>query len=184
MSLTMLASPYWISSTSQKEIYTLSTISYKPSRTHSFSLAWKSSSYTSPSSVSHTSITPINQVATSFRPTQTVRVATTPLFREPQTISNEGLSLFVSLSANTISQPLTGNTSIQSTPVDNDEELSIFRGKTDSTQSVLSRMTSRSVLHSTNTITAFNSVFVNESIGMNQTLGDGDQKATIDKVRL
>jgi len=184
MSLTMLASPYWISSTSHKEIYTLSTISYKPSRTHSSSLTWKSSSYTLPSSVSHTSITPINQVATSFRPTQTVRVATTPLFREPQTISNEGLSLFVSLSANTISQPLTGNTSIQSTPVDNDEELSIFRGKTDSTQSVLSRMTSRSVLHSTNTITAFSSVFVNESIGMNQTLGDGDQKAMIDKVRL
>ena len=184
MSLTMLSSSLFISSTSNKEIYTFSTVSCKPSRTHSFSIAWESPSYTSPSSVGHSSITPVNQVATSFRLTQTVHVSTTPLLREPPTISTEGLLLIASLSATTISQPLTGNTSILSTPVDNDEELSTLRGKTESTQPVLPRMTSRSALHSTNTIIAFNSVFVNESIGMNQTLEDGNQKAMIDKVRL
>ena len=180
MSLTIPTSPYWISSTSNKEVYTLSTISY----THSFTMSWESPSYTSSPSVNHTSTTPFSQVATSFRRTQTVHASTTPLFRQPPTISHEGLSLIASLSATTISQPLTGNTSIQSTNVDNDDELSTFLGKRDSTQSALPRLTLRSVLHSTNTIIAFNSVFANESIGMNQTLADGDQKAMTDKVRL
>jgi len=35
----------------------------------------------------------------------------------------------------------------------------------------------------TNTVIAFSSVFVNESMAMNQTLADGDQQAMIDKVR-
>lgn len=180
MSLTMPTSPYWISSTSNKEVYTLSTISY----THSFTMSWESPSYTSPPSVNHTRTTPFSQVATSFRPTQTVHASTTPSIRQRPTISNEELSLIASLSATTISQPLTGNTSIQSTPVGNDDKLSTFRGKRDSTQSVLPPLTLRSVLHSTNTIIAFNSVFANESIGMNQTLADGDQKAMTDEVRL
>lgn len=184
MSLTMSTSLQWTSSTSSIDIHTTSTISYEPSRTYSFSLAWESPSYTSPPSVSHTSVTPVHQEATSFRPTQSVHVSTTPFLREAPTISNEGLSLIASLSATTISQPPTGNAFIQSAPTQEDEELSIFRGKTYSTQFALPRMTSRSVLHSTNTVVSFNSVFVKESIGMNQTLGKGDQKAMIDKVRL
>ena len=180
----MSTSLYPSSSTLNKEIYTTSTISYKVSRTQSFSLPRESPSYTSSPSVSHTSTAPVYQVATSFRPKQTVHASTTPFLREPPSISNEGLSLIASLSATTIFQPPTANTSIQSAPVDNDGKVSTFHGKTDPTQSVLPRMTSRSMLHSTNTVTAFNTVFVNESIGMNQTLADGDQKAMIDKVRL
>ena len=183
MPLTMSTSLQWTSSTSNIDFHATSTISYKPSRTHT-SFTWESPSYTSPPSVSHTSITPVHQDVTSFRSTQSVHVSTTPLFRVAPTISNEGLSLIASLSATTISHLPTGNAFIESSTIHDDEELSIFRGKTYSTQSALPRMTSRSVLHLTNTVIAFNSVFVKESIGMNQTLGEGNQKVMMDKVRL
>lgn len=183
MSLTMSTSLYLSSSTLNKEIHTTSTISDTTSRTQSFLLASEPPSYMSPPSNRHTNTAPVYQVTTSFRPTQTVHVSTTPFLREPPTISNERLSLISSLSATTIFQPPTANTSSQSTPVDADRELSIFRGKTNSTQSLLPRMTLRSDLHLTNTVIAFSSVFVNESVGMNQTLADGDQQAMIDKVR-
>jgi len=174
MSLTMPTTLYPSSTTSNKEIHTTSTISDTTSRTQSFLLASEPPSYTSP---------PSYQVTTSFRPTQTVHVSTTPLLRDPPAISNERLSLIASLSTTTILQPPTANTNSQSTPVDADRELSIFRGKTNSTQSLLPRMTLRSDLHLTNTVIAFSSVFVNESMAMNQTLAHGDQQAMIDKVR-
>lgn len=183
MSLTTSTTLYPSSTTSNKEIHTTSTISDTTSRTQNFLLASELLSYTSPPIDSHTNTAPVYKVTTSFRPTQTVDVAATPFLRESPTISNERLSLIASLSATTIFQPPTANTSSQSAPVDADRELSIFRGKTNSTQSLLPRMTLRSDLHSTNTVIAFSSVFVNESIGMNQTLADGEQQAMIDKVR-